>query len=89
MRFAPGSLVICGPCWHKAPEAMRSRHRACLLLADKYHARCDIEKGRVFDLRAERIWQAVRDLLNGDEDEVMPTGLPPLMAEQLRSMGLA
>lgn len=87
--FEPGCLVICGKCWRKSPKALRTRRTDCLRLMRKYQRRHDAEKARVFELRADRIWSSILALLNGDESEAMPTGLPALMAEELRSMGLA
>ena len=89
-RVEPGCLIICGKCWRKAPKELREKRTACLRLARRYQARNDFREANVFELRADRIWSMIRDLLNGDEPEAAPgPGLPPLMAEELRKLGLA
>lgn len=88
-QFEPGCLVICGKCWRKAPKPLRTRYTDCHRMARKYRRRLDEEKASVFEHRAHRVWCSIRDVLEGRDTEAAPTGLPPLMAEELRSIGLA
>lgn len=83
--FEPGTLMICGKCWRKAPKLIRQQwsraRRRGNALDKKGDPRADI-----FHRRANGIFNHIRELLTepyqGGED------LPPLMAEELRKAGL-
>lgn len=82
--FEPGTIMICGKCWRKAPKAMRQRwtkfRRRETLARKRDHPHADR-----WGFLAHDIFERIRALLEG---EAPPDEMPPLMAEQLRKDGL-
>lgn len=83
--FEPGTTMICGKCWRKAPKLLRQQwshaRRRGNTLDKKGDPRADI-----FHPRANGIFNHIREMLS--ESCGQQEGLPPLMAEELRKAGL-
>ncbi len=84
--FEPGTTMICGKCWRRAPKDMRRRYSVAMRLYRRCEKRGDPRAehwARVVDLR----WNEVLELLRAP-DAVAGDEIPPLMAEELRKAGL-
>ncbi|MEM6265923.1 MAG: hypothetical protein AAF494_01840 [Pseudomonadota bacterium] len=82
--FEPGTTMICGKCWRKAPLGLRQRwsklRRRENAMRKRHHPDAD-RWGKL----ADRVFWRIKRLIEG---EAPPASMPPLMAEQLRKDGL-
>lgn len=85
-KFAPGCRVICGQCWRRAPKAMRHQANVWAARARRFEQRGDVERADVASLWAHRAFENIRKLLSGEGEPT--TAMDPLMAEELRKVGL-
>lgn len=84
--FEPGTLMICGKCWRKAPQLMRRQYSKARQLW-KRCVRRDDPRADYWAWQVDRRWNDILQLLTerseGDGE------LPPLLEEELRKAGLA
>ena len=84
--FEPGTDMICGPCWRRAPLALRRRFGNLSRRAKAAERRDDARTAwRAWRLH-RRTWERILALLTAppsDSDDI-----PPLVAEQLRKDGI-
>lgn len=84
--FEPGTTMICGKCWRKAPKSSREGWSKWRRRARTIEKRGDYERADLCERRAGTIFHHILELLSGADLEA--DGLPPLMAEELRKLGL-
>lgn len=82
----PGTRIICGKCWRKAPKWMRDCASHWRQRARMFDRRGDSELAAAYGCSANNSFENIRKVLNGKEAE--GEGLPPLMGEELRKAGL-
>ena len=83
--FEPGTTMICGKCWRRAPKRLRDRwsfwRRKAKLLRKKEDGRWEACEDRAYVQ-----FEHIRMLLTGEGED--GGTLPALMAEELRRIGL-
>lgn len=85
-KFAPGFTVICAKCWRKAPKETRASVTRWQKRGRQFAARGDDDRAALAFRRADLFFDRIRSLLDGDGPET--PGMDPLMAEELRKIGL-
>lgn len=85
-KFAPGTTVICGKCWRRAPKETRASVTRWQKRGRQFNARGDYDRAEIAFRRADTFFDRIRKLLDG---EAGPSeGIDPLVAEELRKIGL-
>lgn len=82
----PGIRIICGKCWRRAPKDMRKLASQWRARANHFERKGDHERAEIAGRWANRGFENIRKLLNGESEQ--PSGIDPLMAEELRKAGL-
>lgn len=82
----PGVRIICGKCWRRAPKATRASVTGWQKRSRQFAARGDLERADIAAHRAGILFDNIRKLLSEEGEE--PSGMNPLMAEELRKAGL-
>lgn len=85
-RVEPGWMIICGKCWRRAPKDMRTLASTWRGRANRFKKKGDVERAEVAGRWADRAFENIRKLLCGETEQ--PSGMNPLMAEELRKAGL-
>lgn len=85
-KFEPGTRIICGKCWRRAPKENRAAVTLWQKRGRQFVARGEEMQADLAFRRAHIHFERIRALLS-DEGEPSP-GLHPVMAEELRKAGL-
>lgn len=82
----PGVRIICGKCWRRAPKDMRKLATLWMQRSTRFEKRGDMMRATIAGRWANRAFENIRKLLSGVETP--SAGMDPLMAEELRKLGL-
>lgn len=85
-RVEPGWTIICGKCWRRAPQDMRKLASSWRARANRFEKRGDLPRAEIAARWAHRAFENIRKLLSDEAEQ--PSGMDPLMAEDLRKAGL-